>query len=316
MKGNSHLLPDFVVIGAGKSGTTSLDNYLSQHPDIFMSRIKEPDFFAYETVDPSTLSGRDLDHYHRSVTTIDEYRKLFTDASAGQLKGETSNTCLSAPNAAERMKHYIPDAKLIAILRQPTNRLFSRYMHLERVNRLPSENFKDVLDRDSIWWKRKDLIPEGYYAQNLRRFYDLFPHDNIKVLLSEDLRDDPASAMKEIFSFLGVDPSAEIDYSVEHNRSGIIKNRFYDRTIGSNSVIKKLMKRLLPEEFYFRITRSPRLKKITQGINNANLKQATLDRELYNRITEEIYGDEIRDLEKLIGRDLSAWLEAQPAETN
>ena len=313
MEGNFHLLPDFVVIGAGKSGTTSLDNYLSQHPDIFMSRIKEPDFFAYEMVDPSTLSGRDVDHYHRSVTKIEDYLSLFSDALPGQLKGETSNTCLSAPNAAERMKHYIPNAKLIAILRQPTSRLFSRYMHLERVNRLPSKSFTDVLDRDSIWWQRKDLIPEGYYARNLGRFYKLFPENNIKVLLSEDLRDNPEETMKEIFEFLGVNAGIEIDYSVEHNRSGIIKNRFYDRTIGSNSVIKKLMKQVLPEEFYFRITRSPRVKKITQGINNANLKHAALDTDLYNRITEEIYGDEIRELEKLIGRDLSAWLQVQHA---
>ena len=310
---NKELLPDFIVIGAGKSGTTSLDNYLSQHPGIFMSRMKEPDFFAYETIDPSTLTGRDINHYQRAIKTIEEYQRLFVDALPDQKKGETSNTCLSAPEAAARMKHYVPDAKLIAILRQPTERLFSRYMHLNRVNRLPSPDFTDVLERGSIWWTRKDLIPEGYYARNLSRFYDLFPSAHIKVLLSEDLKNGPEGTMKELFTYIGVDPDADIDFNVEHNRSGIIRNKFYDKTIGSNSVIKKALRNWLPEKLYYQLTHSSKIKRITQTLNNANLEKAALDPGLHERITTEIYGEDIRELSRLIGRDLEHWL--KPKQT-
>ncbi|MEJ2006530.1 MAG: hypothetical protein P8X57_16580, partial [Cyclobacteriaceae bacterium] len=122
----------------------------------------------------------------------------------------------------------------------------------------------------------------------------------------------PKKTMRDLFEFLNVDPDIEVDFSVEHNRSGIIRNKFYDRTIGSNSVIKKFMKSILPDELYFQMTRSPKIKKITQGINNANLKPVSLDSDLFYRITNEIYGEEITDLEELIGRDLSHWRIAKP----
>jgi hypothetical protein len=306
-------LPDFVVIGAGKSGTTSLDHYLTQHPDIFMSPMKEPDFFAYETMDLSGLQGRDLEHYNRAVKNIEDYQKLFKGATPGQVKGEVSNTCLSSELAVDRMKFYIPNAKLIAILRQPTDRLFSRYMHLIRIGRLPATEFSDVLDRNSIWWRRKDLIPEGYYAKNLSRFFASFPAENIKIILTEDLKKDPNSVMNELFKFLNVDPDYSIDYSVEHNKSGVVANQFYDKTIGSNSFIKKSLKAILPETTYSKITRVPLLKQVTQNLNNANLKPPQKDVGLLKQITHDIYRQDIQELSKLIDRDLSEWLN-YPAE--
>jgi len=309
---NQLLLPDFVVIGAGKSGTTSLDHYLSQHPKIFMSPIKEPDFFAYEKFDPSGLSGRDLAHYDRAIKTIEDYQKLFCGAEKGQIKGEISNTCLSSPLAAERMKHYIPDARLIAILRQPTDRLFSRHMHLLRINRSPGE-FEDVVDPGSIGWKRKDLIPEGFYARNLKRFYDLYPRESIMVILTEELKSDPEGVMKRIFEHIGAAPFTNIDFSVIHNRSGVVRNKFYDRTIGSNSVIKKAIKDLLPETAYSKVTKVPMLQRMTQRINNANLEVPERDSDLLRRINSEVYYNEIKDLSRLLDRDLQKWLD-YPAE--
>ena len=301
-------LPDFLIIGAGKSGTTSLDNYLKQHPDVYMSPVKEPDFFAYDRIDLSTLDKDALAHYHTSITKIEDYIPLFKGAKPNQVVGETSNTYLVIDGTAETIKDYIPDVKLIAILRQPTERLYSRYLHLAREEELPSENFEDVLDRDSIWWVRNDLVKEGFYYKNLSRYFDIFPKENIKVYLNEDLKKDSNALMDDLFHFIGVNPLESINDSVKYNKSGFIKNKFYDRTLGHNSVIKQALRKMMPTKAYEKIKESIWLQKMVNNLKNRNLDQPNLDKDLHRRITNDIYREDIEKLQALIGRDLSHWL--------
>lgn len=301
-------LPDFLIIGAGKSGTTSLDNYLKQHPAIFMSRLKEPNFFAYDKIDLSTLDKDAIEHYHTSVTRIDDYLALFKEAQLHQLLGETSNTYLVVEGTAKVIKDYVPNVKLIAILRQPTKRLYSRYLHLARENELPTKNFHDVLNKNSIWWVRNDLVKEGFYYTNLKRYFDLFPEKNIKVLLHEDLKNNLQDTLNEVFHFLGVSETEPVDATVEYNKSGFIKNKFYDKTLGHNSVVKRLVKKALPLSLYDRMKNSQWLQKKVNDLQNNNLKRPELDKDLYKQITEEIYAEEIKQLSTLINRDLSNWL--------
>lgn len=305
---DKQLLPDFIIIGAGKSGTTSLDNYLKQHPELFFSRVKEPNFFAYDNISTDTLDKYVLRHYKQSITNLTDYQNLFKDARKDQLKGETSNTYLVVEQAAERIKHYVPDAKLIAILRQPTERLYSRYLHLARDNRLPSNNFEDVLDRSSIWWQRNDLVKEGFYYKNLSRFYDMFPAENIRVYLNDDLKKDSNLLMKDIFEFLGVAPLEAVNDSVKYNKSGLIKNKFYDKTLGHNSIFKSMVKKMAPTSLYSRVKDNIWLQKVVNDLRNRNLEQPKLDKTLHDRITREIYQEDITQLAKLINRDLSHWL--------
>ena len=118
-------MPDFLVIGAGKSGTTSLDNYLSQHPEIFMAP-KEPSYFAIKNLesinDPNDTSM--VHHYPNGVPNFIDYQELFRSAKEGQKKGEVSPIYLNSRDAAEEIKKAIPQVKLIAILRHPAERLF------------------------------------------------------------------------------------------------------------------------------------------------------------------------------------------------
>ncbi len=131
-KDQKALWPHFLVIGAGKSGTTSLHEYLKQHPQIFMAR-KEPNFFAYENLDPSTLDDPDdREHYAQSFVSPESYLNLFAEAREGQLRGEVSNTYISKDGAWANIQRRLPEVKLIAILRHPAKRLFSRYTHLLR----------------------------------------------------------------------------------------------------------------------------------------------------------------------------------------
>ena len=310
---DKQLLPDFLIIGAGKSGTTSLDNYLKQHPRLFFSRVKEPNFFAYDNVSTDKMDKYVLRHYKQSVTNLTDYKELFREAKPDQLKGETSNTYLTVKHAAERIKHYIPDAKLIAILRQPTERLYSRFLHLARDNRLPSDRFEDVLDRNSIWWQRNDLVKEGFYYKNLSRYFELFPRENIRVYLNDDLKKDSLGLMKDIFDFLGVEPLGTINDSVKYNKSGIIKNKFYDKTLGHNSVFKVMLKKMAPTAIYNKAKESIWLQKVVNNLQNRNLEQPKLSPALHDQITNEIYKEDIEQLATLLNRDLSKWLAPKSA---
>ena len=181
-------------------------------------------------------------------------------------------------------------------------------MHLHLINELPTAEFSDVLDRESVWWHRKDLVPEGFYSRNLAPFYELFPRENIRIYLTEELHNDPAAVLNDIYEFIGVSHYDEIDFSVISNKSGIVKNRFYDLTLGSNSIIKKAVKAALPESLFYELSRYPKIKKITQYLNGINLKPASLDPELQQKITTEVYSEDIIALEKLTGKDLKHWL--------
>lgn len=301
-------LPNFLIVGAGKSGTTSLDNYLKQHPKLFLSPVKEPNFFAYEKIDLNTLDKDAVQHYHDSVTDINSYYELFSTSNEEQLLGETSNTYLVVEGAVDSIKSHIPEVKVIAILRQPTERLYSRYLHLAREDRLPTKNFEDVLDKSSLWWVRNDLVKEGWYYKNLSRFFDQFPKDQIKVYLTEDLKSDPQKVLSDIFEFLNVEDFDKIDFSVNFNKSGFIKNKAYDNVLGHNSMIKKGLKSLIPKKLYSKIKEIMWLQKGVNNLRDYNLSQPKLDKELKKKVTNDIYKEDILKLEKLIGRDLSHWL--------
>jgi hypothetical protein len=304
------LIPDFLIIGAGKSGTTSLDKYLKQHPQIFIPKVKEPNFFGYENTKIEDLEAdpAEVRHYQGSVTKIDDYLNLFKDAKPDQLKGETSNTYMYHPDAPDRIKYYNPDIKLIAILRQPAGRLYSRYLHLARENKLPTPDFSDCLNKDTIWWRRNDLIKEGFYFKNLSPFFRLFPKNNIRIYLYEELNDQPERVLHDIYTFLGIDTSFKPDLSIRYNQSGIIKNRFLDNIYGPHGIINRTIKTLLPDAVFHRLKNNMLLQKTVNDLRNKNLDRPKMDPETRRKLTHEVYGDDIRNLQGLIGKDLTHWL--------
>jgi hypothetical protein len=302
-------LPDFLVIGAGKSGTTSIDKYLHQHPEIFVPRKKEPNFFGYENISAKDLSGNpeELAHYRNSVTTIGEYLKIFEEALPHQKRGETSNTYLYHKNAPDRILHYIPEVKLIAILRQPAERLFSRYMHLARENRTPTKEFADCLDQKSVWWRRNDLINEGFYARHLQRYFELFPRENIKVYLYEDFQAQPLEIMREIYEWLGVDASFSPDVTLRYNESGLIRNAFLNKIYGQGGIVSRTLRSLFPS-YYQNLRSNLALKKKMMDLRRKNLEKKDMDPAIRRALTLNVYAEDIRQLGKLLHRDLSHWL--------
>ncbi len=316
--GKKHeLLPDFLIIGAGKSGTTSLDNYLKQHPQIFIPSMKEPNFFGYERVNRSDLEKdpQELKHYTKSVTDLPGYLSLFAGARPDHVKGETSNTYLYHQDAPERIHYYHPSIKLIAILRQPAERLWSRYLHLSRDGRLPTRNFEDCLDKNSIWWRRNDLIPEGFYCKYLLRYFKIFPRDQIRIYLFEEFNRAPLEVLANIFEFLGVDTAFGPDLSVKYNESGIIKNKKFDRIIGTEGLLQKTAKSVLGSH-YSKLKDSTVVQSWITSLRRKNLKKPKLNPRIKSVLTHEVYGEDIRQLQRLIGRDLSHWMKAEPNSSN
>ncbi len=308
---NKHeLIPDFLIIGAGKSGTTSLDKYLKQHPEIFIPKVKEPNFYGYETTKMQDLmkDPGEVKHYQGSVTTFEQYTNLFRDAKPGQQKGETSNTYMYHPEAPVRIKFYNPTMKLIAILRQPASRLYSRYLHLARESRLPSKDFADCLDKSSVWWQRNDLIKEGFYFKNLSPYYELFPRENIKIYLYEELNNQPEKVLEDIYNFLGVDPTFKPDLTVRYNQSGIIKNKFLDRIYGQKGIVNTTLKALVPVETFHKLKNNVWLQRTINELRGKNLERPKMDPAIRQMLTQDVYGDDIRKLQTLIGKDLSHWL--------
>lgn len=299
--------PDFIIIGAGKSGTTALDQFLGQHPEVFMSKKKEPNFFSLEGVDPDSYEFPEARAYHfESVYEKAPYLDLFKDAPLNQAAGENSNLYMVEERTAKRIREILPDVRIIAMIRQPADRLFSRYQHMLREEKVPTEGFDSIFDRSSLWWRRADLIIEGFYAKNLQRFYALFPRDQIRVYLYDDFRKNPDGVLKNIFDFIGVSNDFKVDTDMVMNKSGVLKKNVFNQLFGQNGSVVRGFKRMFPS-WHAQLKGN---KAVLKRLNNARNKQIVkmdFDPELRKKITEEIYMSDIRQLEKLLGRDLSHW---------
>jgi hypothetical protein len=295
-------LPNFLVIGAQKAGTTALYQYLKQHPQIYMSPVKEPHFFSFEGEKPVSLGqGRKLtDH----ITHIEAYRRLFEGVSAEAAVGEASPSYIYIPQSAERIRHHVPEAKLIAVLRNPADRAYSNFLYAIKLGREPLTDFAQALSEEdariqngwgAFWhYKRK-----GFYYEQLERYFDKFDRNQIKIYLYEDLDAEPVVVLRDIFSFLGVDESYVPDISARHNVSGVPKSRTSRAVVTGIETVTPFLKRVLPAD----------LRRVRESIRNKVLHEPPpLSAETREQLAE-LFREDILKLQNLIHRDLSAWLE-------
>ncbi len=207
-------LPTFLVVGAAKCGTTSLTKYLGQHPDVFISRRKEPNFFVHQ--DEETLRDgpapydvlHELLHAH-TVRNMTEYQSMFAAAESEAAVGEGSVRYLYFPNAAKRIHETLPGTKIIAMLRHPVARMFSHHAMMKQFYLEPL-NFIDALRaenerRDAGWGWDWHYAEVGKYAEQVRRYLELFGPEQVKVLLYDDYKENPRLVFQDICRFIGVD---------------------------------------------------------------------------------------------------------------
>lgn len=217
--------PNFIILGAAKAGTTALYHYLKQHPQIYVTPLKETNYFA--------LAGEKLDFrgpgdadYVNSLSITDEaaYRAQFDGVTDEIAVGEASPLYLYHPHAAARIREAVPDARLVAILRNPIDRAYSAFLHLVRDGREPERDFARVLQLEperiaANWEHIWHLAAMGRYEEQLRRYYDLFPREQIKVYLYRDLRTDQTGVLRDLFAFLGADPDFRPDCTQRYNEA-------------------------------------------------------------------------------------------------
>lgn len=297
-------LPNFLILGAAKAGTTALYNYLNQHPEIAMSNTKETNFFALEGQKAAfTGPGDDRTINRHSVTKLADYERQFKPGAQTKAIGEACTMYLYDPRTIEGIRRHVPQARLIAILREPIGRAFSAYVHMLRDQREPEADFLRALQDEERriaagWehiWHYKAM---GMYSEQLQRYLAAFGRDQIRIYLYDDLRRDGLAVMRDIYGFIGVDQQFEPDIAgVSTNVSGIPRNRTLHLLLSKPNPIKGVVKSLLPQQQ--RRTLAKRLKK-------SNLTPQQISDDARDYLADAFY-DEINRLEELIGRDLSGW---------
>jgi hypothetical protein len=223
-------LPDFLVIGAPKAGTTALHVALARHPELFMSRVKEPKFFLTDGPPPTAGGPGDAATFRDYVWRRRDYEALFDDAPPGTLRGESTTLYLRDPDACRRIQKTIPAARLIAVLRDPVDRAHSNWTHLRSAGLEPEADFVRACRLESRrsadgWGPFWQYLSLGKYGEQLAHLYSLFDREQVLILMYRDLRERPVETLDQVCEFLGVTtglvgevPAANVTTETSHSR--------------------------------------------------------------------------------------------------
>jgi Sulfotransferase family len=290
-------LPNFIVIGAAKAGTTALYWYLAEHPEVFMSRVKETNYFAYGVDDQGKLLWGNPDVHRFPVRTLAEYEALFSDAGNALAVGEASTMYLECPQAAARIHALLPTVRIICGLRHPVDRAYSDYqMYLRnRGRRLDPE--RDLAP--SAPWARPDShwMRIGRYHEQLSRYFEVFPRNRIHVFLFDDLKRNALGVLQELYGFVGVDPAFIPDFDTPHNVGGMPASPLLEKVL-TKSPLKSVVEPWMPK----------RAAKWLRRLRTRTMVQAPA---LSMEVRQELAGhfrDDIARTSRLIGRSLEHWL--------
>jgi len=282
--------PDFIVVGVAKCGTSSLCNYVNMHPDVFMTRPKELNFFGRNGIEKK----------------LEAYSKNF-EGSEGKMAGEGSvSYMLYSELAAKQIKEYVPDAKLIVMLRNPMDRFYSDFWF--NVNRgavtYKKGLFEGIIDGSmDVPYKpmftesyRDSLLTKGDYAKHLKYYFEHFDRSQIKIIFFDDFKNNRQKVLDEVFEFLGV-----------HNAEIKAPDKVFNKTRypGKFNIIYTTWKRikpLLPQKLV--VKHRGRLKNLKDSMFSDKKPEFSDNSrsKLYS-----IYEDSIKELEGMLNVDLSRW---------
>jgi len=294
--------PDFIIIGAAKSGTTSLFRHLGRHEGISLPDIKEPEYYAYGT------RGLPSPDFKDTVEDRDHYGTLFNGRKEGTITGEASPAYLYFSHVAEELHDALPGVKLIAILRNPIDRAYSHYHNARRALTEPLGTFREaanaelkVLGRE---WRVGDH-PRPYlrfslYGRQLQRYYDQFPDAQIKVISFERFAECTEEAVGEVLSFLEL----PADVGVDWQRVGRKNSGFTFRSI-------QVYKTLQPTSSFSRTLRDyigDSLFSLVQGgVAKLNRKSIPpLSSEVRDGL-RDVFAEDVQRLKSLTGKEFSRW---------
>ena len=289
----THDAPNFFVLGAAKCGTTTLYHLLRQHPQIFMTRDKEPRFF-------------DTDQYYEAG--LDKYLEThFSGAVGYPARGEATPFYLrGADKVASRIREDVgSDVKFIAIMRDPVERAWSHYLNMLRIG-AEREAFSSALrlEPQRVNEARGSWIAyyaDGLYASQLEVWFRYFPRERFLLLLTEDLRMQPEETARRMFEFLSVDPDVVVATHGRMNPAATARYKWLAVVLNRPNPLTNALKHLFP--YVHR-------KQLRDWVNQRNKKHYGQNPELDPLVAVELrtrYHDDVRRLEKIMGRDLSHW---------
>ena len=302
-------LPDFFLLGAPKAGTTALHAALAQHPQLYLSAVKEPKFYLCDGRPPSRSGQRGPGDAHSArewVWRRSEYEALFDVAPAGTLKGESTPFYLYDRFAQRRIKADVPDAKMLVVLRDPIDRAYSNWMHLW------SDGLEPIGDFAQAWAAEDERVAAGWapfwhyrrlglYGEQLRDLIELFGRDQVHVLRYRDLVETPDAALDKVCAFLGVESGHVEQPARENSRSYVVPGR---RTAALSKVVRAgaAAGAHLPPQVWRRAS-EPLLRLLQKG----DVRRPVLDQAVRMRLVEA-YREDNALLIELAGESFGDWM--------
>ncbi len=299
------MLPNFLIIGAQKCGTTALYHALRQHPEIYMSPIKEPFYFALNgALPPYVVPSKEYEGRLRATTA--SYLDLFQAVTVQRAIGEASAIYLSSyqpERTAANIYAFNPQMRLIALIRQPAERAWSAFQYYRAREFEPLKRLQAALAAEATRRQGNDLpdlrhFANGCYFANLKPYFDRFPREQIRVYLYEEWNQQPRVVLRNIFAFLGVDENVLIDppranVTFHYRHQGL--QRFLDEPNRPRQMVEQILRGRLRTHLY-------------RKLRAYNQQQPpTLDAGLRRALTER-YRSDIEQVQRLLNRDLAHWL--------
>ena len=292
--------PNLLIVGAAKSGTTSLHNYLKQHPQIFMSAHKEPHFLINSEIGENRI--------HKAVLKFDDYKQMFKTQKNYLFKGESSVMYLAYPQySIKNIKKYLSSkVKIIIMLRNPIERAYAGYLHNVRYNPLENLSFEEAIANSEERYKNnKNITPDtrylhvGSYFTQVASFLTEFK-DNVHIILYDDYVKDINYCFEKVFSFLGLE-SICIDTSIRHMEGGWkFKNNFLRNLLIPENKVKSFFKFVISNKKIRAILRK-------NLIHYGTVKTNSLNSKMREKLIS-YYREDIFKLQELLKRDLSSWM--------
>lgn len=294
---SNYNIPDFLIVGGAKCGTTSLSQYLSKHSNIFIPKVKECRYLSKMT--PNFNGPGDHVVNIEMTTSLKEYSDLFKKAKAGQFLCDASvdylyyyNETISSIN--DLYKDEQP--KVIILLRNPVKSAFSMYSHLKRDLRetLPlNQAIKAQKDRQKNNWEWVWQYTEiSKYYNQVKYYKDNIDKENLKIIIFEEFIKDPQKELKEILVFLGLEDQ-DLKGDKVHNKSGNAKSPFLQKIILNKSPLVMFIKKLIPRG-------------LKQKVSQVNIEPVAISQEDI-KLLKPYFEEDIIKLEKLLNKDLSLW---------
>lgn len=296
------LLPNFVVIGAPKCGTTSLYYYLKQHPEVFLPQRKELHYFSYGHMCQLTGGPGDAHIVSSACSDLDNYEQFYTDARADNAIGDISPSYFYFSDVSKKIKDELGSPKIIVLVRNPIEKAFSQYMHLIRDNRetLP---FYDALMAEGQriedgWAALWRYAESSLYTDRIQQYIDTFGKDQVKIIRFDDLTASCYETLEDLFRYLDIDPSFRPDTSQTYNKSGKPRLRFVAEFIARPNVVTSAARNFLPE------TVTTSVKNVLRKLNTGEKSEME---ERSRSYLKNYFRDDVSRLEELL-ETRTGWL--------